>query len=667
MEEASGGSTGHPLSLETVMNSRLTQCGCTALAAVLLCSGAAFGQNALGDGRALDRNLRVGSGGYNTPVRDLQAQIRYNNAVVTGQAAGGKSFQGDLGYRADNDFAASLGSDATYTFRRDSAYSAAPLLGIRSSDAIRYQFALSTGSALPQQFAGTYGAINRYSAVSTGESVDSRLRSSLPRALDSNSIGANVAGGHLRSPSKFVTERAIRPTVVQFGEDAGASYAVTASPLLGVNLFKIGQSEVQPEVEVPGLPAIPGARPDEDANKNRRDPNSLRVVNPLSGFEAGSGKAPSAFDSFGTAGVPMADNALRSSVVTSGSVDHQRVLDRFQTAYREELDRPVARLEQRPDTQPPTGAEPGDVRSGPATDQGTPSGETRLLNWEQQLIRTRATLRGEDPVEAIKQYERDQARAAASGATQPEGTGASGGESKPAGVRTVDADKLRTELEAMARAGNKLGLTPGTLRALRDAGINFERLDTGLLPARANYVDQESYQRSMKAGQDLLASGRYFDAEERFARAIAAAPADPMAAIGRMHAQIGGGLYLSAAANLRRIIVQHPELIGSSFSPELVPSPERAERIRAQLLDSLQARRERGNALGRDAGLLLAYLGHLTGDDETTRRGLAEFERRLTDDQVTDAALAQLLRGVWVDPAATPKQAPAPATAPSER
>src|SRR5436190_12147983 len=106
-------------------------------------------QNALGGGQVLDHNLRQGSGGFNTPVRDINALIKFNNAVVTGNALFGKSFRGNVGYLATDDFRASLGSTELFPERRDLAQSAFPLAGVRGTDALQYQFALSTGQAPP--------------------------------------------------------------------------------------------------------------------------------------------------------------------------------------------------------------------------------------------------------------------------------------------------------------------------------------------------------------------------------------------------------------------------------------------------------------------------------------------------------------------------------------
>ncbi len=80
------------------------------VAALLSIAGArtACGQNALGDGRSLDSNLSQQTK-QNNQVKDVAAQIRFSQRVAEGQAGGGRSFRGNLGYRAVDDFADSLG------------------------------------------------------------------------------------------------------------------------------------------------------------------------------------------------------------------------------------------------------------------------------------------------------------------------------------------------------------------------------------------------------------------------------------------------------------------------------------------------------------------------------------------------------------------------------
>ncbi|MCL4212199.1 MAG: hypothetical protein KJZ68_16230, partial [Phycisphaerales bacterium] len=94
--------------------------------ALFACSWAtalpATAQTAVGDGRALDADRRVGGDGRveATPQEDF----RLRNLLVTNSVAGGRGFRGALGYTAPEDFRGRLGSNDLYAFeRRASAYS----------------------------------------------------------------------------------------------------------------------------------------------------------------------------------------------------------------------------------------------------------------------------------------------------------------------------------------------------------------------------------------------------------------------------------------------------------------------------------------------------------------------------------------------------------------
>src|ERR1044071_8028118 len=88
-----------------------------AVAVVCGVCGSAMGQY------ALDHSLQVGSGGRNAPGRDFKKELEFRNAIVTGNAPGGISFRGDVGYKAPGEFFGNLGSNDTFAFRRDSVYS----------------------------------------------------------------------------------------------------------------------------------------------------------------------------------------------------------------------------------------------------------------------------------------------------------------------------------------------------------------------------------------------------------------------------------------------------------------------------------------------------------------------------------------------------------------
>ncbi|MEO0476837.1 MAG: hypothetical protein AAF085_12845, partial [Planctomycetota bacterium] len=97
----------------------------TVSTAALLTAALAFspaqGQTQVQNGSAHDANQQVGSGGYNQSA--ARVDYRARNLLITGNVAGGRAFQGDIGYTAPGTFQGSLGSDSLFNFRRDSVFS----------------------------------------------------------------------------------------------------------------------------------------------------------------------------------------------------------------------------------------------------------------------------------------------------------------------------------------------------------------------------------------------------------------------------------------------------------------------------------------------------------------------------------------------------------------
>lgn len=518
-------------------------CGCLAAGLLMLSGSPAWAQTALGDGTALDRNLQVGSGGKNTRVRDINQQIRFNNAIVTGNAAFGRSFRGDTPYSAAGDFRGSLGSNDLFQFRRDSAVSTVYGSGLRGTDALRYQFALSTGQALPSYLGAAPGVVERSGAR------DNRYRSG------TGELSA------LRSTSEFISAQSLRPTVIGTLRSETGGEVVTASPLAGINFpveQQTGEQDRSPGTGVGGV----GSEP----------PGTTMRRPGLSGLEATSVSGRDFLSS-----VQM--HAAPSNAIQSRNAGHDRVLNKYRAGFERD-----ARAETEADAQEPTRAETkAELRD-----------RSREVRWDEELQRIQELLRSQQEMRDSETGEGD-----------------------------IADDELISE-----RA----------LRAIRGAG---ERLET-LVPEGK---ERTLFAENLKAGQELMEQGRYFDAEAAFARAIAADAGDPLGLIGRVHAQLGAGLYVSAALNLRRVYQRHPELAGMTYAPELAPSKPRIDAIERHLRDQMSMQ---DSGLGRDAPLLLGYLGHISGNDALRADGINEFANQVPFDNTGDRALAELLRGVWV-------------------
>lgn len=206
-----------------------------------LVTSPAEGQHALGDGTALDRNLQVGGPGVNRPVRDLVSEIRFRNAIVTGNAPGGLSFRGDLGYTAADEFRNPIGSNDIYLFRRDSLYSGLAGMGIRGTEALQQQFGLLTGNRLPDQLTGSM-VLPRAGGLA-GPAPIARIDPLDPLADDR---GAGL--WTLRSTAAAASTLPFEPTMLESRvSQTGELIGFVASGLRGVRVMPIGRAGTLPQ------------------------------------------------------------------------------------------------------------------------------------------------------------------------------------------------------------------------------------------------------------------------------------------------------------------------------------------------------------------------------------------------------------------------------------
>lgn len=630
-----------------------------AAGALLAACGAAHGQNALGDGRALDANQQVGGGRVNPRrVGGIEDQIRFNNAVIYGNAPGGQSFRGSVGYRAPNEFGGSQPSDNLYTFRRDSVASAITGAGVRASDALRYQFSTTTTPGAP--------------SYETGNAV-----AGVPRLF----TAATAATGQvLRSTSDYVASQTFRPSMVGVRHDQyGAEYVAQASPLLGVNWVKTAESPLasiggtgagqtalpggglsQPSSQnapgvpgqagespaggqaVPGLPQIPPTTP---APGGPGAPGGGPIP-PTTTSPSGQGPAGAAGQGAGVAGVNAPGAAVPGGVVGAtratplplgaGSVAYTAVRNRFEQALR-----PTAPTDSPAAATPAGGAAPSTAGT-PAPGAGGRTGEPiDTTSYEAQMSRLRAMMRGEPWPPKTRPM-----KPSRPGEAAPPERLADGTVRLPTREEAAAAKKALEPVQRQAPRTLDDLLPADVVRALK---AMREQKVMHLSEARPGDVakEPEAYSRQMADGERLLGEGRYFDAETAFTRALATMSGDPMASAGRIHAQLGAGMFLSAAANLRRLVAEHPEMTGVQYAPGLLPSESRS----LEVVGLLRQEQDRGSsALGRDAALLQAYLAYQRNEGRLMAQSLDDFESRIDPGPAgeADRTLAALVRAVWI-------------------
>ncbi len=584
----------------TLRTHRTTAARFTALAGMALAGagGPVLAQNALGDGRALDASHST-QGRFNNARPSFSQELQFRNAIVTGNAPGGLSFRGDLGYRAAGEFTGDLGSDELFSFRRDSLFSGLAGMGIRGTDALQYQFSLTTGARPPQNLMGDLSYARdqqfQFGGSPTGQSgvggqaashttlsrdpdyVDPRgLALYRPSAQDADL--ADALTGSLRSSSAFTSTTTLSPVLITTFEEGfdRRPYGLTSSILTGVTAVPMRGVE---DATQPG-----GARAGQP-----RDPSQPMVR--------------TAYQEVVERLRQRAD-AQAARTATPADADMQAIANRLAALQAGMMGA---------DAPPGAPVTPGDpAMTPPVTQPPVQPPQPGVPTLPQTTIPGDATpnMPGQGPQDGTQQT--------------------FGG---PAGERLMDQyNPARYQMD------------PKTLDLIRAS-------ETPL----PNFVDPDAasrdiYSEHMRTGERLILAERYFDAEERFARALAVRPGEPTAQVGRAHAQLGAGLALSAAINLRSLYVSNPEMIGARYAGRLLPSPERIDGLIEHLRERSGVVRVPGRALETtgprvSAAFLLAYLGYQNNRPEVTAEGL---DMLIEIGSPEDVRLGVILRQVWL-------------------
>ncbi len=247
---------------------------------------------------------------------------------------------------------------------------------------------------------------------------------------------------------------------------------------------------------------------------------------------------------------------------------------------------------------------------------------------------------------------------------------------RPAGDENADADTRLRDLREKLLSRDRRVLGKNNLKSEKDttsakpgdATDIFDEKTIDLIRRSGGqtgaYIDTpegaqlDPYSQHMKAGQDLMGKNKFFDAEERFARALQEREGDVTAMAARMHAQMGAGLYLSAALNIRQLFVQAPEVIAMRYTGETIPPPARLASIAADLRTNITRAREGGGVPSVGDSMLLGYIGWQMGDMTTVSEGLSQAQRS-ADATGKPEPLIELLRKTWLEaPAGDPKFTP---------
>lgn len=598
------------------------------IGALTLAAGAVIGwapltSDALAQGNALQRNVggppaATGSKISNPALRSsIGAQNRLNNAIVTGNVGGGKQFRGSVGYSGDLDFRGSTGSDDLFRFQRDSFGSGLAAQGVRGIGGLQDAMGLST-NALPSSIAGAT-ILQRESA-----GVNATALGGSGSRLSGGGGGGGInpstfRSGGLRSLSKNTSDAVAEP--VTFAPRAGQAGTQTTG--VGASALR-GLYALTP----PTLPAA-GAAPASSTSSLRTSPATAPPTRP--------GAVESQRVSAAAAPAPETGRIEVDSSYT-------RLLAQLEAGRmgNARAGAPVTPPEGVPENKPgwvrppETPRGPNDPNEPNAKPEGAPSPAANPLSTPPGVDQRGAGPQPQAVEDAdlpfAERLDRLRDRLMRGGKASDEGDASA---AKRNAVTSAEDDQDEDEMDADAKDDHE-----AVRRDAKDLfGAERPKVQRFIDPT----TDPTALDRHMLAGQAALAKDKWFDAEESFTKAILARPTDPMPAIGRVHAQIGAGMFLSAAINARALFRAHPELAAAQYDETLLPRAERLEKVYESLRDAAS----RDNAFGRDCGLLLAYLGWQTGSPADMEAGLAAVERIEKHLDIPPDPLVAALRALW--------------------
>ena len=637
-------------------------------AAGLAVPSASAQQRSQNDGRALDRNTRVGSdgrneggtvgGGPNGAYGRNSPQVS-GNQIITGNVTSGRHFRGPVGYSDPGAFRGiTSGSFSSDRFVRDSA--GAPTRYGPEVDLNRPSAYYGSGRAAPPPvgYVPTVGATGGYvplDGAPAGTQGQLGLTRSYTRTLDPT----------------FRSGELVLPATTGSNEQS----TLSASPLYGTRVWRPGES---PNDFLVGQREGRGAA--DRADRFRVDPNNIQRMR----------------DEMNRAGLGATDDPQGGQ---PGAGDNQ---DPGQGGFQNNPgqnpqgnNQPGGGLRQPlntgiggPRDQQTAGG--GPVAAGALTSNinanafqnSTTTGQGIRHNLlvpptkqTPQLARLRRTYEQRQQgagqptdVQAARQFNMEiRAQRDAAGAGKGPGAGgASDGKPRPgfggglpAAPRGAKAP-ADTDLPDAVPVPPASGEAPAPGATIPGATIPGATVPQPPPPAAdpekigsiAEGVEAQGLRDVLKSAEDLMKEQQFEQAIQKFDVAQQVAPNNPLITAGRANAELAASYYRRAEMSLRDAVGRAPELVVAQFD---LRSMIGEERLQVLVSDLKQLAEEDAKAVRPP--LLLAYIAYNTGNEAQAGTYLASAEQRAE----ADDALLKAWRRNWKIPAGDPAPEPAPA------
>lgn len=570
-------------------------------------------------GGGLDANQQVGSGGYNRIENQVDYQAR--NLLVTGNAAGGRSFQGDVGYTSAGDLRTNLGSDTLFNFNRDSVYSAPNALGIRAQTYGNRVIVTRASATTPGQFTGGGLGLNTRTYYDQRSGVVS---------FRQNSGGLVLVSG-IHDIQDLSSNTNVLATI---RTENGQLARIQASPLNGLQVNPLAAEPLVIDPRTNRLvrpnqlnqPPPQEEELDPATGEPLDDPNDRRINNRYNDPTQQDPNAPDADPNDPTA--IRVGERVAPTLVLGNQLQQQMAAQALNGEVRD-FDTEVEQLQQQmfgPVAQAQQNAE-----------QNAPSGDPYADLIARIKAQAAENQPGQEPQPEEKPEDDDE------GGTIPswQELFEAPDQAVQDAVDRARDDAIRRALGMVDENGDLDRDTPlpspeesGKLAELMDA-LNYD-----LPRVRTLAGDQENRLNGLMArGEQELAAGHFLAAENVYRQVLRETGDNPLAKAGLIHSQLGAGMIRSAAFNLRSLFSEHPELIALRYDAALLPNNDRLTWLQRELQGMVN-----DENYSAEPGLVMAYLGYQLEAEPLVTYGIALAEARAPRDP-----LMPILRQIWLE------------------
>jgi tetratricopeptide (TPR) repeat protein len=147
------------------------------------------------------------------------------------------------------------------------------------------------------------------------------------------------------------------------------------------------------------------------------------------------------------------------------------------------------------------------------------------------------------------------------------------------------------------------------------------------------------FEEYMKMAEQQLKEGRYLDAAGTYQSAGQMSPDNPLALVGRAHAQLAAGMYLAAVEDLQVVFERKPEMIAVRYDLSAFIPKQRLDNLLKDV-----ATLTRADRFNPTASFALAYMDYQTGRTDDLKLTLEMWKRLRPKDP-----WPKVLEKAWLD------------------